>query len=103
VACLIIDTMIASAILIMLGIYLACGFLFAVPFAFWGVQKIDPHAAPGSWGFRLLIIPGTMALWPLLVLRWCPGIHTPPEESNAHRRAAHLASEQASAATPDPK
>jgi hypothetical protein len=103
VACLKIDVMIAAAILIVLGIYLACGLVFAVPFAFWGAQKIDPHAAPGGWGFRLLIIPGTMALWPLLMLRCCRGIHEPLEESNAHRRAARLASEQASAATSDPK
>ena len=102
-ACLKIDVMIAAAILIVLGIYLACGLVFAVPFAFWGAQKIDPHAAPGGWGFRLLIIPGTMALWPLLMLRCCRGIHEPLEESNAHRRAARLASEQASAATSDPK
>ena len=98
-----IDAMIAAAILIVLGIHLACGLVFAVPFAFWGAQKIDPHSAPGSWGFRLLIIPGTAALWPLLMFRWCRGIHEPPEEANAHRRVARLASEQAPAATPYPK
>jgi hypothetical protein len=80
--------MIAAAFLILLGIYLACGLVFAVPFALVGVRRIDPHAAQGSWGFRLLIIPGTMAFWPLLLLRWTKGIHEPPEEDNAHRRAA---------------
>lgn len=79
--------MIAAIFLILLGIYLACGFVFAVPFVLFGVKKIDPHAAHGSWGFRLLIIPGTMALWPLLLRRWLKGIHEPPEECNAHRRA----------------
>ena len=24
----------------------------------------------GTWGFRLLILPGAAALWPLLLLRW---------------------------------
>ena len=80
--------MIAAAFLILLGIYLACGFLFAVPFVLFGVKKIDPHAAHGSWGFRLLIIPGTMAFWPLLLRRWMKGVHEPPEECDAHRRAA---------------
>ena len=80
--------MIAAVFLIALGSYLAVGLLFAIPFALIGVKRIDPHAAHGSWGFRLLIIPGTMALWPLLVKRWRSGVPEPPEECNAHRRAA---------------
>jgi hypothetical protein len=80
--------MIASAILILSGVYLACGFLFAIPFVFIGVKKIDPHAAHNSWGFRLLIFPGTLAFWPLLLRRWLKGIQKPPEERNAHRLAA---------------
>ena len=79
--------MIAAAFLILLGIYLACGLLFAVPFVLFGVKKIDPHAACGSWGFRLLIMPGTVAFWPLLLRRWMKGVHEPPEECNAHRCA----------------
>ncbi len=80
--------MIAAAFLILLGIYLACGFLFAIPFVFIGVKKIDPHAAHGGWGFRLLIFPGAIAFWPLLLRRWLKGISEPPEERNAHRHAA---------------
>ena len=81
--------MIAAALLILLGIYLACGLVFAVPFALFGVKKIDSHAAHGSWGFRLLVIPGTLAFWPLLLRRWAKGIGEPPEERNAHRCAAN--------------
>src|SRR5437660_1991708 len=77
--------MIAAALLILLGAYLACGLVFAIPFALVGVKKIDPHAAHGSWGFRMLIIPGTMALWPLLLRRWVTGVKEPPEECNCHR------------------
>ena len=80
--------MIASAFLILLGIYLLCGLVFAIPFGLAGVGKIDPHAKHGSWEFRLLIIPGTMALWPVLLKRWAGGAKEPPEEGNAHRRAA---------------
>jgi hypothetical protein len=80
--------MIATVSLIILGVYLTCGILFAVPFVLFGVKKIDPHAAHGSWGFRLLILPGTAALWPLLLRRWVKGVEAPPEECNAHRCAA---------------
>jgi len=80
--------MIAAVLLIALGIYLACGLAVAIPFVFFGVGKIDPQAAHGSRGFRLLIIPGTMAFWPLLLGRWIRGVKEPPEESNAHRLAA---------------
>jgi len=77
--------MIAAIFLILLGAYLACGLVFAIPFALVGVKKIDPHAAHGSWGFRLLVIPGTMAFWPLLLRRWATGVKEPPEECNPHR------------------
>jgi hypothetical protein len=80
--------MIVEIFLLLLAIYLFCGFMFAIPFVWLGVGKIDPHAAHGSWGFRILIIPGTMFLWPLLAARWIKGAGEPPEENNAHRRAA---------------
>jgi hypothetical protein len=80
--------MIAAIFLILLGAYLACGLVFAIPFALIGVKRIDPHASHGSCGFRLLVIPGTMAFWPLLLRRWVGGIDEPPEECNAQRRAA---------------
>lgn len=80
--------MIAALLLILLGGYLGCGLAFAIPFALVGVKRIDPHSAHGSWGFRLLVIPGTMAFWPLFLRRWVKGVTEPPEERNAHRREA---------------
>jgi hypothetical protein len=80
--------MIAEPLLLAAGIYLLCGLVFAIPFVIIGAGKIDPHAAHGSWGFRLLIIPATMFLWPPLARRWIKGIQDPPEENNPHRRAA---------------
>jgi hypothetical protein len=68
-----------------LGIYLLCGLAFAIAFVFAGAGRIDPHAKLGSWGFRLLILPGTAALWPLLARRWWKGARQPPEEQTAHR------------------
>ncbi len=80
--------MFAAILLVALGVYLVVGLAFAVPFAWVGVGRIDSHAAHGSWGFRLLIVPGAMALWPLLLQRWLSGVHEPPEQCDAHRRAA---------------
>ena len=77
------------AALLILGVaYFLGGFLFAIPFVLIGAQKIDPHAAHGSWGFRLLIFPGVIAFWPLLLRRWLKGIQMPPEEVTAHRKLA---------------
>jgi hypothetical protein len=81
--------MISASLLLLLGMYLACGLLFAIPFSLHGVRRIDPHATQGSWGFRFLIIPGTMAFWPLLLKRWVTGVHEPREERNAHRRTSN--------------
>jgi hypothetical protein len=93
--------MIAAAFLVALGVYLACGLVFAIPFVIVGVKKIDPHAARGSWGFRLLIIPGAMAFWPLLLRRWAQGASEPPEECNAHRRLAQENSRRRVEAQPE--
>jgi hypothetical protein len=80
----------ASLIVGGLGLYLGCGLAFAVPFVLVGVNRIDPHAKPGTWGFRLLILPGAVFLWPLLLRRWVSGTHEPPTERNAHRDAARI-------------
>ncbi len=80
--------MIVAPLLVLLGLYLALGVCFAVPFVMRGMNRIDPHAANGTWGFRLIIVPGVVFLWPLLARRWLLGATHPPEERNAHRYAA---------------
>jgi hypothetical protein len=67
------------------GIYLLLGVAFAVPFAFRWVNRIDPVAAHGTTGFRLLILPGSALLWPILLGRVLRGETAPPVERNAHR------------------
>lgn len=52
------------------GIYLLAGLLFGIAFVSVGVPKIDRAARGTSPAFRLLILPGTVALWPLLALKW---------------------------------
>lgn len=70
--------------LLVLGAYLGVGLLVAVPFVLFGAGRVDPAAAGGTWGFRLLIIPGVAIFWPLLIRRWMKGLG-PPEERSAHR------------------
>lgn len=78
----------ASIIVTVVGLYLGAGLLFAIPFVLRGAGKIDPVARAGTWGFRVLILPGVVAFWPLLLRRWAGGSTEPPPECNAHRRAA---------------
>jgi hypothetical protein len=75
-------------LVLLFGIYLGLGFIFALFFVTKGAGKIDPTAKAGTIGFRLLIIPGTMFFWPLLAKRWWQGTTEPPEEKNPHHLAA---------------
>ena len=56
--------------MIALGVYGVAGVVFAVPFAWKGAGAIDPAAKRGTWGFRLLALPGAVALWPLMLAKW---------------------------------
>jgi len=51
-------------------LYLLAGLLFAFVFAWKGAGQVDPKAAHTSWFFKLLILPGAMALWPYLLKKW---------------------------------
>ena len=66
--------------------YLLIGAGFSVPFALWWAGRLDPVAAHGTRGFRLLILPGVVLLWPLLAFRLLRGDTRPPMERTAHRR-----------------
>ena len=49
------------------AVYLAAGLLFSLPFLLRWAGRLDPAAQAGSTGFRVLILPGVVLLWPLLV------------------------------------
>lgn len=58
-------------VLVQLGQYYALvGLVFALVFAWRGAPVVNPAAREGSLGFRVLILPGAAALWPLLLRRW---------------------------------
>ena len=50
--------------------YLAAGLAFAAVFVWRGAGRIDANARGAGWGFRLMAIPGSAALWPWLAVRW---------------------------------
>jgi hypothetical protein len=50
--------------------YAVVGFIFALVFVTYGVARIDDAAESPTLGFRLMIFPGTAALWPILLTRW---------------------------------
>lgn len=79
---------IAQWILFAGSMYLTIGIAFAAVFAATGVKRIDRTAHGSTLGFRIVIVPGAMALWPLLLLRWMGGENDAPLEENAHRRSA---------------
>lgn len=60
----------AAGIVIFFGVYFVAGFAFALAFATSGVKIVQPKAAGSGWGFRALIAPGALALWPYLAMRW---------------------------------
>ena len=53
-----------------LAVYGLTGAVFAVAFVLFGIQRVDRVAEHSPIGFRLIVIPGVAALWPLLLGRW---------------------------------
>jgi len=54
--------------------YGLAGAIFAVAFVAKGIQRVDPVAQHAPLGFRLIVMPGAAALWPLLLVRWLRSI-----------------------------
>jgi hypothetical protein len=68
-----------------LATYAGLGLVFALPFVWFGVQRVDSEARGSGVGFRLLILPGVAAFWPMFLYRWRHGMVEPPVEKNPHR------------------
>lgn len=60
----------ATLLVRMAALYALAGVVFSIAFAWRGAGAIEPVAREGTWGFRLLILPGAATLWPVLLLRW---------------------------------
>jgi hypothetical protein len=59
-----------SIALVALGLYGAIGLLFGTAFVVRGVARVDPVAARAPWHVRLLFLPGSAALWPVMARKW---------------------------------
>ena len=53
-----------------LTIYLALGLVFSLFFLTMGVGMVDKVAKGSGIGFRLVILPGVVLLWPYLLPKW---------------------------------
>jgi hypothetical protein len=59
----------AEVLISIAGWYAALGAVVAALFLAVGLNRIDP-AGHGSYLFRVLLLPGLVLLWPIVLLRW---------------------------------
>ena len=59
----------AEAILTLGEWWLWAGLAVAVPFLTFGIDRVDEDAR-GAYMFRVLIVPGVVAIWPIVLWRW---------------------------------
>lgn len=58
-----------------IAVYLALGFVFMIPFIIKGINKIDEGAHGSSIGFYIIIIPGVIVFWVVLLEKWIKAKH----------------------------
>jgi hypothetical protein len=51
-----------------LALYVAAGVVAALAFVISGVTRVQPASV--TIGARILLVPGAVALWPLVLSRW---------------------------------
>ena len=51
------------------GIYLLSGLVFAIYFIFFGAAILDTGIKEDNLKFKLIILPGSIVLWPYLIFR----------------------------------
>ncbi len=61
---------IAGAIVYGLALYVAAGAVTAVAFVTVGLARVLPQPMPATLGARILLLPGSIALWPYILMRW---------------------------------
>ena len=60
---------VAEAVVFLIEAYAAVGALVAAIFLLWGIDRVEVGAR-GSYAFRVLLVPGVIGLWPLVLWRW---------------------------------
>jgi len=61
---------IATILLAGLAAYAAAGLVTAMAFVTFGVTRILPGPVAVTAGARVLLLPGAVALWPVVLARW---------------------------------
>lgn len=51
-------------------LYISLGIIFCIAFLIKGIDTIDENVPGSSWGFKIIIIPGVILLWPALLKKW---------------------------------
>lgn len=59
----------AAGVIVFAEGWLAIGALVAIAFIFFGLDRVEANAH-GGYVFRVLILPGLMLLWPIVLWRW---------------------------------
>jgi hypothetical protein len=77
----------AAALVGFIGLYAGLGILVALWLEIRGLGRLDEGAEGAGIGLRLLLFPGLVAFWPVLLVRTIRGVG-PPNERNPHRDAA---------------
>lgn len=77
---------VARLVLMLVAAHLAAGLIFALAFHALGMTRVDPSARGAGLGFRLLVTPGLVALWPLMAWRWHVGAPAAPADPRGPRR-----------------
>lgn len=63
----------AALVLTIVAGYFAAGIVFALAFLALGLGRVDAAARAGPLRFKLLIAPGVVALWPVMLVLWLRG------------------------------
>jgi hypothetical protein len=50
--------------------YAAIGLVFAIAFVAFGISRVDPIAHGSGLVFRMAVLPGVAALWPIMLRQW---------------------------------
>lgn len=64
-----------EVLLIIVLTYLVLGVLFVIPFLMKGLTKIDEGANDSTIGFKIVIIPGVIVFWPVLLSKWMKNLN----------------------------
>jgi hypothetical protein len=61
---------IVTVLLIVVALFLVCGLLISFFFLARGLSQIDEGTHGTGIGFRLVILPGIIVFWPVLLKKW---------------------------------